>query len=95
MSGLHSADLSAVARATLEDVRAALADGRLRSPVTRTGLSALGIRHQQATIAQALAGHPQPACLAIVDVVLAERAGRGPAPELVWTGPEPSASTSR
>ena len=88
-------NLAAVATSTLERLRAGLATGALPPPIDRAALTAFGVKNQLEALDQALAGHQAPACLAILDVVLAERAARRPAPELVWTGPEGPAATAR
>ncbi|HOU91963.1 MAG TPA: DISARM system phospholipase D-like protein DrmC [Polyangiaceae bacterium] len=88
-------NLAAVATSTLERLRAGIATGALPTPIDRAALTAFGVKNQLEALDQALAGHQAPACLAILDVVLAERAARRPAPELVWTGPEGPAATAR
>lgn len=96
MSDAARADLTNVSTSALERVREALARKDLGAPITRAGLLAVGIKHQLEALQAALAGHGARACLAIVEVALAERktAQRTP-PELVWTGPERSHSTAR
>jgi hypothetical protein len=42
-----------------------------------------------------LAGHRSPACLAVLDAVLAERAAERSPPELVWTDPDAPSGTAR
>lgn len=93
MSG--RATLRRVSTAVLEQLRAAIAADQLRPPLDRAGLVGFGIRHQLEAIEHALAGHRSAACLAILDVTLAEREQKRPAPELVWTGPEAPAGTAR
>lgn len=89
-------DLSRVPDSTLEHLRGAIASDRLRMPITRAALLDQGIQHQHEALEGALSGHSAPACLAILDTVLAERrAGKRPPPELVWSGPERSNSTAR
>jgi len=87
--------LKDVSTAALEQLRTAIATGQLRTPVERASLLGCGIRHQLESIEGALAGHKVGACLAILDVVLAEREQRKPTPELVWTGPEEPGGTAR
>jgi hypothetical protein len=82
------ATLKDVSTSAIERLRAAIASGQLKTPVDRAGLLGCGIRHQLESIEAALAGHKSAACIAILDVALAERAERKPTPELVWTGPE-------
>jgi phosphatidylserine/phosphatidylglycerophosphate/cardiolipin synthase-like enzyme len=89
------ASLRGVSTATIEQLRAGIASGHLRTPVDRASLVGVGVKHQLDAIDGALAGHRTAACLAILDVALAEREDRRPAPELVWTGPEGSSSTAR
>jgi phosphatidylserine/phosphatidylglycerophosphate/cardiolipin synthase-like enzyme len=79
----------------LELLRAGIASGAIRTPLDRAALVGSGIRHQLDIIERALGGHKSSACLAVLDVALAERRRRKPAPELVWTGPEGSSSTAR
>jgi phosphatidylserine/phosphatidylglycerophosphate/cardiolipin synthase-like enzyme len=92
----EQADLSAVPTSALERLRAAIASGRLRTPITRAGLLDQGLQHQLEALEDALAGHSALACVSILDVVLAERrATARPAPELVWSGPERANATAR
>lgn len=88
-------NLAPVATSTLERLRAAMAAGTLPTPLDRPALLAFGVKNQLDALEQVLVGHQAPACLAILDVVLAERAARKPAPELVWTGPEGAGATAR
>lgn len=94
MSGAR-ATLKDVATTVLVQLREAMARGSLRAPVDRASLVGFGVRHQLAEIEAALAGHKSAACLAILDVALAEREDRKPTPELVWTGPEAQAGVAR
>ena len=89
------ASLKYVSTNVLEQLRTAVATGVLRPPVDRAGLVGFGVRHQLEAIETALAGHKSAACLAVLDVALAEREDRKPTPELVWTGPEAPAGTAR
>lgn len=89
------ASLKQVSTTVLTELRAAISSGQLRTPVDRASLAGFGIRHRIDAVEQALAGHKTAACLAIVDIALAEREDRRPAPELVWTGPEGSGGTAR
>ncbi|NJO12940.1 MAG: hypothetical protein HC872_05150 [Gammaproteobacteria bacterium] len=89
-------DLSAVATSTLTRLRAAIADDRVQTPVTRASLLDHGIHTQFEALEGALCGHTALACLSVIDVVLAERkAAARPAPELVWSGPERANATAR
>jgi hypothetical protein len=89
------ASLKLVSTTVLEQLRDAIATGLLKPPVDRAGLVGFGVRHQLEGIEYALAGHKSAACLAVLDVALAEREDRKPTPELVWTGPEATAGTAR
>lgn len=89
------ANLGEIGTSTLRRAREAIASGELRLPLTPHALGSLGIRGQGGLLQAALAGHGKQACLAILDVVLAERA-KQPAPsELVWTGPEAPKGAAR
>jgi hypothetical protein len=87
--------LAGVSTSTLEALRDAIGTGRLSVPVTRDGLTALGIRHNLDQIGDALAGHRSTACLAILGVALAEREAAPPRPALVWSGPDSTGSGAR
>lgn len=87
--------LKNVSTTVLVELRNAVASGLLRAPVDRAALVGFGIRHQIEAIERSLAGHKTAACLAILDVALAERGDRRPTPELVWTGPEAPVGTAR
>jgi phosphatidylserine/phosphatidylglycerophosphate/cardiolipin synthase-like enzyme len=88
--------LTSAGTATLSRLRDAIASKQLHTPLSETGLLAFGVRDQAPALYAALAGHGQAACLAILDVALAERAKRTrPEPELVWTGPENHSATAR
>lgn len=84
-----------VSTTVLAELRAAISSGLLRTPLDRASLIGFGVRHQVEAIERALSGHKTAACLAVLDVALAEREGRRKAPELVWTGPEAPAGTAR
>lgn len=87
--------LKGVSTTVLTELRGAIASGLLRTPVDRAALVGFGVRHQLDAIEGALGGHRSAACLAVLDVALAEREERRPAPELVWTGPEAPAGAAR
>lgn len=89
------ASLKHVSTTVLEHLRAATASGQLRPPVAQGALVGFGLRHQLDAIEGALAGLHAAACVAVLDVALAEREDRRPTPELVWTGPEAAAGTAR
>jgi phosphatidylserine/phosphatidylglycerophosphate/cardiolipin synthase-like enzyme len=89
------ATLTQVSTAVLEQLRDAIAGGALRPPLDRAALVGFGVRHQLEAIELTLGGHKSAACLAVLDVALAEREDRKPTPELVWTGPEAPAGTAR
>ena len=82
------ASLRVVSSTVLAQLRDGVASGLVKPPLDRDALVGFGVRHQLETIEAALAGHRSAACLAILDVALAERELRREAPELVWTGPE-------
>lgn len=87
--------LKEVSTTVLEQLRGAIASGLVKPPVDRAALVGFGVRHQLEAIEHALAGHKTAACLAVLDVVLAERETRRPTPELVWTGPEAPSGAAR
>lgn len=88
--------LADVSTSALERLRHAIATRSLETPLTRATLVSFGIRHQLDALAAALSGHSRLACLAILDVALAERTKHDrPAPELVWTGPEAHGAAAR
>ncbi|WP_437681705.1 DISARM system phospholipase D-like protein DrmC [Sorangium sp. So ce131] len=89
------ASLKNVGTTVLVALRDAIASGLLRTPIDQASLVGYGIRHQVEAIERALAGHRTAACLAVLDVALAEREDRRPAPELVWTGPDVPVGTAR
>lgn len=90
-----TANLRAVSTAALAQLRDAIATGALRTPIDRNALIGFGVRHQLDALVAALSGHKSAACIAILDVALAERETRRPSPELVWTGPEAPAGAAR
>jgi hypothetical protein len=93
---VQHASLGEVSTSALERLRDAIDQRTLEAPVTRSNLVSFGIRHQLDALEAALSGHSRPACLAILDVTLAEREKHNrPAPELVWTGPEGQGATAR
>lgn len=71
-----------------------LGTGRTKAPVSGLTLQSLGL-YDLAKHAKALAGLDARGLTAVLRAVLAERQGRAHAPELVWTGPEGMAATSR
>lgn len=88
--------LAGVSTTSLERLRAGLAGGRMRVPISRARLISFGLREQLDALSAALGGHALEACLSILDAVLAERErDTRPAPELVWTGPEGTQATAR
>lgn len=91
-----SSSLTEVSTSSLERLRAAIDNRSLQTPLTRSTLVSFGVRSQLDAITAALTGHSRLACLAILDVTLAERTeNTRPAPELVWTGPEGHGATAR
>jgi phosphatidylserine/phosphatidylglycerophosphate/cardiolipin synthase-like enzyme len=89
------ATLKEVSTSAIERLRNAIVTGQLKTPIDRAALLGSGIRHQLDAIEGTLAGHRSAACLAILDVVLAEREVRRPTPQLVWTGPEEPGGAAR
>lgn len=87
--------LRGVSTSVLVALRDAIASGALATPVDRAALVGFGLRHGLDAIAGALAGHRTAACVAILDVCLAERDERRPAPDLVWSGPEAPLGAAR
>jgi phosphatidylserine/phosphatidylglycerophosphate/cardiolipin synthase-like enzyme len=87
--------LKDVSTSAIERLRDAIAAGQLSTPVDRASLLGAGIRHQLDAIEGVLAGHRSAACIASLDVALAEREDRKPTPELVWTGPEEPGGAAR
>lgn len=85
-----------VSTSSLERIVQGLNSGQLKAPVSRNVLIAFGVQGQLDVLTAVLSGHSKPACLAIVQSVLCERArNRRPAPELVWTGPEGAQAQAR
>ncbi len=96
MSSSERSSLAEVSTSAIERLRVAVESRRLETPLTRSSLSAFGIRNQLDALVNALSGHSRLACLAILDVTLTERAHhKRPAPQLVWTGPEGHGATAR
>lgn len=89
------AHLQHVADGVLERLRDALAKGRIALPISRAGLIGIGVREQLDAIEATFGELSLPACLTVLDAVLAERANRKHAPTLVWTGPEASSAMAR
>jgi hypothetical protein len=87
--------LRGVSTGTLEALRQAVADEHVPVPITREGLTALGIRHNLEQLVDALGGHRSAACIAILGVAIAERADTPPRPSLVWSGPDSTGSGAR
>jgi phosphatidylserine/phosphatidylglycerophosphate/cardiolipin synthase-like enzyme len=95
MTTPRRASLKSVSTTELTELREALTMGRLRTPLDRSALVSFGVREQLDALEGAFAGHKTAACVALLDVVLAERADRRPPPELVWTGPEAPSARAR
>jgi hypothetical protein len=89
------ASLKGVSTKVLEQLRDAIASGLVKPPVDAAVLIGFGVRHKLDAIGRVLAGHKRAACVAILDVALAEREDARAGPELVWTGPEAPAGTAR
>lgn len=92
---MTSLGLKLTSTTVLSQLREALESGRLRAPLSRASLVGFGIRHQLDALESVLAGEPEPVCKKLLEVALAERDGRRPPPELVWTGPERSMGAAR
>lgn len=92
---MRRASLKAVGTTLLEQLRDAIATGMLRTPIDRAALVGFGVKHQLDAIEAALGGHKSAACLAVLDVALAEREDRRSGPELVWTEPEAPSGAAR
>jgi phosphatidylserine/phosphatidylglycerophosphate/cardiolipin synthase-like enzyme len=71
-----------------------LESGRLTAPVSGLALQSLGL-YELAKRAELLGGLDAASTKALAEAVLAERAELPEPPELVWTGPEGMAATSR
>ncbi len=84
-----------VSTATLRQLREGIAAGVLPTPVDKAALVGFGVRHRLAQVEASLSGHRSAACLAMIDVVLAEREDKRKTPELVWTGPEQPGGAAR
>jgi hypothetical protein len=89
------ASLRNVGTSTLRALRDALEAGRISVPITREVLTAFGVRENLDELGVALGGHRTAACVAILDVTIAEREGAPPRPYLVWSGPDTSGSGAR
>ena len=89
--------LTAVPLPRLQGLLEAVEAGRLACPLTRTGLLAGGFAAlvNDSGVRDLLAGLEAPAVAAVLRVALAERARPTPTLDLVWTGPEGRAATSR
>jgi PLD-like domain len=87
-------DLSRVSTSDLERLQSALAGHRLLFPLSRLGLQGEGLE-MLAHEALALNAVGREGALAVLGAVIAERRGRSPQPELVWTGPESRWSGAR
>jgi len=89
-----AATLQHVGTTTLKALQTAIDQGVVKTPLHRAALVGIGLHHIDDVLA-VLTGHSRPACLAILDVVLAERSRETKAPEIVWTGPEAQVGTVR
>lgn len=90
-----SSDLSRVSVADLEALRELAAGGRLRCPVSRIRLAAVGLERLTGSLGP-LAGKDAAAVAELLGLVLAERRSvRRPVLDLVWTGPESTQSATR
>jgi phosphatidylserine/phosphatidylglycerophosphate/cardiolipin synthase-like enzyme len=87
-------DLSGVATADLERLRAVLSGQRLGFPLSRLALRGEGLE-ALARETQTLNALGRDGTLSLLDAVLAERRKGSRRPELVWTGPETRWSGAR
>lgn len=88
--------LAQVSTSSLERIVQGLRLGNLKAPLSRASLVSFGVKGQLDALSMVLAGHSQPACLAILETVLSERShNTRPWPELVWTGPEGEQAQAR
>jgi len=79
----------------LERLARAVHQDDLRCPLTGARLASAQLEGLDGRLA-ALAGLDRPACLAVLDAVLAERhAAARTSPALIWTGPQAGAATGR
>ena len=92
---MSRASLQGVGTSTLRALREAIEAGRISTPITRETLTAFGIRETLDELGLALGGHRSAACVAILDVAIAERESAPPRPFLVWSGPDASSSGAR
>lgn len=87
--------LARVSQADLEALRELIGRGRLRCPISRIRLAAVGLERLADALA-VLAGKDTAAVIELIELALAERRGaRRPVLDLVWTGPESTSSATR
>ena len=87
--------LTGLSAAELQTLRDRIAAGSIGVPLTSAGLQAAGLGSRP-WVAESLADLDRTSATAALDLVLAERrSGRHPSLDLVWTGPEATASTAR
>jgi phosphatidylserine/phosphatidylglycerophosphate/cardiolipin synthase-like enzyme len=79
----------------LDALLGAVGAARLTAPVTATKLAAAGLAVDTRAVLRACSDLPPDALGPVLAATLAERRRAAPAVELVWTGPEPSYSTTR
>jgi len=80
----------------LRSLRQAIAQQRLRFPLTPTDLQAAGFGARAPFLCAALADLDATAAARTLDLLIADREHRShPELDLVWTGPEPTHATSR
>ena len=92
---LHSTNLTALSTADLDALHEALRSGRLRAPLNGAKLASAGLAVDADNVLRACADLAPSALAPVVAAVRAERRRAAPTAELVWTGPEPSYSTTR
>ncbi|MFO7565151.1 MAG: DISARM system phospholipase D-like protein DrmC [Enhygromyxa sp.] len=90
-----SEGLARLSSADLEALRELIGRGRLRCPISRIRLAAVGLERLAGSV-DALAGKDAAATTELLDLLLAERRSvRLPVLDLVWTGPEATGSATR
>ena len=87
--------LSRVSSADIDALRELVGRGRLRCPISRIRLSAVGLERLRSLV-EPLAGKDAQAVTETLELVLSERRGRPrPVLDMVWTGPEALRSATR
>jgi hypothetical protein len=90
-----SDELSRVSLADLEALRELIGRGRLRCPITRIRLAAVGLERLAGRLAPII-GKEREAVLELIEIVVRERHSvRRATLDLVWSGPEATRSATR